>query len=165
MADYQAPHCKQMRFTLEHLAEFADVVALPAISAVDRRHGRRGARGGRDSRPACSAPDQLARRPQGVKVVDRARQVPAEFTDAYAKFRDGGWPGIASNPDFGGQGLPKTVAVACDEMWARANVAFALCPELSPGSACSRSTGTGPTSSSRRTSRSWCPANGLARCA
>ena len=70
---------------------------------------------------------------QGVRVVDDAVQVPAEFTDAYAKFCEGGWPGIAGNPDFGGQGLPKTVAVACDEMWAAANVAFALCPELSQG--------------------------------
>ena len=60
-------------------------------------------------------------------------QVPAEFTDAYGKFCEGGWPGIAGNPDFGGQGLPKAVAVACDEMWAAANVSFALCPELSQG--------------------------------
>ena len=70
---------------------------------------------------------------KGVQVVDQAVQVPAEFTAAYAQFREAGWTGIALNPDFGGQGLPKTVSIACEEMWAAANVAFALCPELSQG--------------------------------
>ena len=34
MADYQAP-LKQMRFTIQHLAEFKDVIALPDFSSVD----------------------------------------------------------------------------------------------------------------------------------
>jgi acyl-CoA dehydrogenase len=70
---------------------------------------------------------------KGVSVANDAVQVPAEFSDAYTKFCEGGWPGIAGDPEFGGQGLPKTIAVACDEMWAASNVAFALCPELSQG--------------------------------
>ena len=36
---------------------------------------------------------------QGVKVVDREVQVPAEIKAAYEKFREGGWPGIASTAD------------------------------------------------------------------
>ena len=102
-------------------------------SAVSGTAYREWARGAARFASGVLSPTNWIGDRKGVKVVDRAVQVPAEFTEAYARFRDGGWPGIAANPDFGGQGLPKTVSIACDEMWAAANVAFALCPELSQG--------------------------------
>ena len=132
MADYQAP-LAQMRFTIEHLAEFKDVSALPDFNAVDADMVTAVLEEAGKFASGVLAPTNWIGDRQGVKVVDQAVQVPAEFTDAYGKFREGGWPGIASNPEFGGQGLPKTVSLACDEMWAAANVAFALCPELSQG--------------------------------
>jgi alkylation response protein AidB-like acyl-CoA dehydrogenase len=132
MADYQAP-LKQMRFTIEHLAEFKDVVALPDFNTVDTDMVTAVLEEGGRFASGVLAPTNWIGDQHGVKVVDQAVQVPAEFTAAYAKFCEGGWPGIASNPEFGGQGLPKTVSLACDEMWAAANVAFALCPELSQG--------------------------------
>jgi alkylation response protein AidB-like acyl-CoA dehydrogenase len=132
MADYQAP-LKQMRFTIEHLAEFKDVVALPDFNTVDTDMVTAVLEEGGRFASGVLAPTNWIGDQHGVKVVDEAVQVPAEFTAAYARFCEGGWPGIASNPEFGGQGLPKTVSLACDEMWAAANVAFALCPELSQG--------------------------------
>jgi len=132
MADYQAP-LKQMRFTIQHLAEFKDVIALPDFRSVDADMADAVLEEGGRFAAGVLAPTNWIGDRQGVKVVDNAVQVPAEFTAAYAKFCEGGWPGIASNPEFGGQGLPKTVSLACDEMWAAANVAFALCPELSQG--------------------------------
>jgi len=132
MSDYQAP-VPQMRFTIEHLADFAEVVALPDFSAVDADTVGSVLEEAAKFAGNVLAPTNWIGDRQGVKVVDRAVQVPQEFTDAYQQFREAGWPGIASNPEFGGQGLPKTVALACDEMWAAANVSFALCPELSQG--------------------------------
>jgi alkylation response protein AidB-like acyl-CoA dehydrogenase len=132
MADYRAP-LQQMRFTIEHLADFEQVAALQAYSGVDADTVEAILDEAGRFAGTVLAPTNWPGDRQGVKVVDREVQVPPEFTAAYAHFREGGWPGIASNPDFGGQGLPKTVAIACDEMWAAANVAFALCPELSQG--------------------------------
>jgi alkylation response protein AidB-like acyl-CoA dehydrogenase len=132
MADYQAP-LQQMQFTIEHLADFKDVVALPAYSSVDEDTVQAVLEEAARFASGVLSPTNWIGDRKGVKVVDQAVHVPAEFTEAYARFRDGGWPGIASNPDFGGQGLPKTVSIACDEMWSAANVAFALCPELSQG--------------------------------
>ena len=132
MADYQAP-LKQMLFTIEHLAEFKDVVALPDFGSMDAEMAAAVLEEGGRFASGVLAPTNVIGDQQGCRVVDKAVQVPAEFTAAYAKFCEGGWPGIASNPEFGGQGFPKTVATACDEMWAAANVAFALCPELSQG--------------------------------
>jgi len=55
------------------------------------------------------------------------------FRDAYRAFTDGGWQGIQHPEDFGGQGLPKLVAAACNEMLNSANLSFALCPLLTDG--------------------------------
>src|SRR5512135_943453 len=130
MAEYQAP-LQQMRFTIEHLAEFKEVVALPAYAAVDAETAEAVLEEAGKFANGVLSPTNWPGDRKGVKVVDKAVQVPEEFFDAYAQFRDGGWPGIAANPEFGGQGLPKTISIACDEMWSSANVAFALCPELS----------------------------------
>jgi alkylation response protein AidB-like acyl-CoA dehydrogenase len=132
MTDYQAP-LKQMRFTIDHLADFGDVRALPDFQSVDADTVEAVLEEAAKFASGVLTPTNVIGDRQGVKVVGDGVQVPAEFTDAYGKFCEGGWPGIASNPEFGGQGLPKTVSVACDEMWAAANVAFALCPELSQG--------------------------------
>jgi len=132
MSDYHAP-VRQMTFTIEHLAEFAEVAALPDFSSVDAETVQSVLDEAAKFAGNVLAPTNWIGDQQGVRVVDRAVQVPQEIADAYAQFCEAGWPGIASNPDFGGQGLPKTVALACDEMWAAANVAFALCPELSQG--------------------------------
>jgi alkylation response protein AidB-like acyl-CoA dehydrogenase len=53
------------------------------------------------------------------------------FADAYRKFSDGGWTSLAAPPDFGGQGLPRSVAVAVFDMVTAANMSFGLCPMLS----------------------------------
>ena len=132
MSDYQAP-VRQMRFTIEHLADFPEVVALPDFAAVDADTLQSVLEEAAKFAGNVLAPINWTGDRQGVKVVDRAVQVPKEFKDAYQQFCEAGWPGIASTPEFGGQGMPKTVSLACDEMWAAANVAFALCPELSQG--------------------------------
>jgi acyl-CoA dehydrogenase len=122
-----------MRFTIEHLADLAAVAALPDFSSVDGDTVQAVLEEAAKFAGGVLAPINWLGDRQGVKVANAAVVVPQEFTSAYAQFCEAGWPGIASNPDFGGQGLPKTVALACDEMWAAANVAFALCPELSQG--------------------------------
>jgi len=132
MSDYQAP-VRQMRFTIEHLSDFQEVASLPDFSAVDADTVESVLEEAAKFAANVLVPTNWLGDRQGVRVVDRAVEVPREITEAYAQFCEAGWPGIASNPDFGGQGLPKTVALACDEMWAAANVAFALCPELSQG--------------------------------
>src|SRR5215469_1273169 len=55
------------------------------------------------------------------------------FPDAYRRFCDDGWASLGAPVDYGGQGLPGVLAVAVSEMWAGANMAFAMCPELAVG--------------------------------
>jgi alkylation response protein AidB-like acyl-CoA dehydrogenase len=58
---------------------------------------------------------------------------PAGFRQAYARYREGGWPGLDAPIDFGGQGLPQAVGVPLKEMTDAANLAWANFPLLSHG--------------------------------
>jgi len=132
MAEYQAP-LAQMRFTLEHLADLREVTALPAFEAatpdlVDAVLEEAAKFASEVLSPLNALGDRV-----GVSVENDAVVVPESFSKAYAQFSDAGWTAVAGNSEFGGQGLPKTVAAACEEMWSGANMAFALCPELSQG--------------------------------
>ncbi len=55
------------------------------------------------------------------------------FKEAFRQFAEGGWQGLQHPSEFGGQGLPKTIAAACIEMLNSANMSFALCPLLTAG--------------------------------
>ncbi|MGE6697935.1 acyl-CoA dehydrogenase [Hyphomonas sp. NPDC076900] len=58
---------------------------------------------------------------------------PPGFGDAYKAFVEGGWMGLAAPEEWGGQGLPKALALGVMEMFHGANMAFGLCPMLSFG--------------------------------
>jgi len=55
------------------------------------------------------------------------------FAEAYQRFRDDGWTSLNAPVDDGGMGLPTLIAAATGEMWAGANLAFAMCPEVGIG--------------------------------
>lgn len=132
MADYRAP-LADIRFTLkaivgtDALADANIVAGLddPTMNAVLEEAAKLADgvwaplnRGG-DKNPA--------RLENGV-----VRTSPG-FADAYRAFADGGWAGIAADPDHGGQGLAHTLAVAVEEMWQGSNMALGLCPLLTHG--------------------------------
>ena len=55
------------------------------------------------------------------------------FAEAYHRFRSDGWSSLSAPVEDGGMGLPTLVAAATGEMWAGANLAFAMCPEVAIG--------------------------------
>ena len=62
-------------------------------------------------------------------------RTPSGFKQAYDQFREGGWCALASDPKWGGQGLPETVNKLVEEMISAANVSFGLYPGLTHGGA------------------------------
>jgi alkylation response protein AidB-like acyl-CoA dehydrogenase len=58
---------------------------------------------------------------------------PPGWSQAYRQFADGGWSALPCPPEYGGQGLPSTVAMAACEIWNAANMAFGMCPLLTNG--------------------------------
>ena len=55
------------------------------------------------------------------------------FKEAFRQFVEAGWQGLQHPQEYGGQGLPKLVATACNEMLQAASLSFALCPLLTDG--------------------------------
>jgi alkylation response protein AidB-like acyl-CoA dehydrogenase len=60
-------------------------------------------------------------------------RTPTGFKEAYAKYAEGGWTGLACDPEFGGQGLTSPVNFAVEEMICSANLSFGLFPGLTHG--------------------------------
>jgi hypothetical protein len=70
---------------------------------------------------------------QGCTFKDGEVTTPEGFKEAYATFVEGGWPSLACDPEFGGQGLPHVVNSCVMEMVSSANMAFGMYPGLSHG--------------------------------
>ncbi|MEX2249663.1 MAG: acyl-CoA dehydrogenase family protein [Parvibaculum sp.] len=70
---------------------------------------------------------------EGAKLEKSGATVPSGFAAAYRQWVAGGWGSLAATPDYGGQGLPVSLAVAMQEMWNAACMSFGLCPILSQG--------------------------------
>jgi alkylation response protein AidB-like acyl-CoA dehydrogenase len=69
----------------------------------------------------------------GARFENGVVVTPPGFIAAYKAFAEGGWNGLSADPEHGGQGLPRAVALAVFEMFHAANMAFGLCPTLTEG--------------------------------
>jgi alkylation response protein AidB-like acyl-CoA dehydrogenase len=70
---------------------------------------------------------------QGARYANGRVTTPAGFPGAYRAFAGAGWNSLDADPAYGGQGLPKALALAVFETIHSANMAFGLCPLLSHG--------------------------------
>lgn len=70
---------------------------------------------------------------EGCKWVDGQVTTPQGYPAAYKAFVDGGWPALACDPKYGGQGLPALVNAALNEMIAAANHGWTMYPGLLHG--------------------------------
>jgi alkylation response protein AidB-like acyl-CoA dehydrogenase len=64
---------------------------------------------------------------------DGSVTTPKGFKDAYKQMVEGGWPSLGCDPAYGGQGLPRVVNLAFNEMVSSSNMAFGMYPGLSHG--------------------------------
>ena len=70
---------------------------------------------------------------QGCTLTEKGVTTPAGFKEAYQQFVDGGWPSLASDTEFGGQGLPASLGFVLSEMMGTANWSWNMYPGLSHG--------------------------------
>jgi alkylation response protein AidB-like acyl-CoA dehydrogenase len=64
---------------------------------------------------------------------DNTVTTPPGFKAAFSQFVEAGWPALSAVTDYGGQGLPAVVALACEEMSSSANMAFSMYAGLTHG--------------------------------
>lgn len=70
---------------------------------------------------------------EGCRLENGKVFTPKGFTEAYKAFAQGGWVGLSGDAEYGGQGMPKVLAVLFEEMVMASNSSFALYPILSAG--------------------------------
>ena len=133
MTEYRAP-TRDMAFTLQHVAGFAEMAkacghedaSADVVSAILEEAARFSS--------SVIAPTNASGDRTGVRLgQDGVVTTPDGFRDAYRQYAESGWASLQFDPEFGGQGLPFSLAIPVQEMWHAANMAWGLCPLLSQG--------------------------------
>ncbi len=70
---------------------------------------------------------------QGVQLENGLVTTPEHYKSCYQQLCDGGWTGLAGDVEFGGMGMPKTLASLYEEMMCSADIAFSLYSGLTAG--------------------------------
>jgi len=68
-----------------------------------------------------------------AKLENGVVRTPPGYKEAYKKFTEDGWVSLSCDPEYGGQGMPKTISIFFDEMLSSASLSFKLYSELSIG--------------------------------
>jgi len=132
MSSYVAP-LKDMMFVLTELAALDKVAALPGYEEATTDVVEAILDESAKFTGGVLAPLNYSGDQEGAKWADKAVTMPKGFKEAYAQFVDNGWNALGGNPEHGGQGLPKVVSAAVQEMWKSSNMSFSLCPLLTLG--------------------------------
>ena len=132
MSAYAAP-LKDMRFVLNELAGLGSVAKLPGYGeatpdTVDAILEEAAKFASEVLDPLNYSGDE-----EGSRWRDGQVATPKGFKDAYRKYTEGGWAALPFDAEWGGQGLPKLVGTAVEEMLTSANMSFSLCPLLTQG--------------------------------
>jgi alkylation response protein AidB-like acyl-CoA dehydrogenase len=132
MQTYTAP-LRDMRFVLHELHGGDGVAALPGLEEmtpelVNTVLDEAGKFLGTVLLPLNASGDA-----EGCHYADGVVTTPRGFKEAYRSFIDGGWGALSSDPAYGGQGLPQSVAKLVEEMICASNLSFGLYPGLSHG--------------------------------
>ena len=69
----------------------------------------------------------------GVRFDNGQVITPPGLKEVYLAYSENGWGALTADPDYGGQGLPKTLGIMIEEMICGANVSFGLYPGLTVG--------------------------------
>ena len=70
---------------------------------------------------------------EGARLENGIVRLPAGYAEAYQAYVKQGWNAVAGPEEFGGQGLPFSLAVCVMENLGAANMAFSLLPMLTVG--------------------------------
>ena len=70
---------------------------------------------------------------EGCTWSEEGVTTPAGFKEAYQQFVENGWPSLAADVDYGGQGMPNLVGIVNTEMVGTANWSWGMYPGLSHG--------------------------------
>ena len=135
MAQYTPP-LRDMHFVLHELLNVVDELKLlPRHAEIDADTINAVLEEGGKFASQVTFPLNISGDEEGCTLDKASHEVstPKGFKGAYAKFVEGGWPALTSDPAYGGQGLPIVLNQCLYEMLNSANQAWTMYPGLSHG--------------------------------
>lgn len=79
------------------------------------------------------APTYRAGDEEGCTWSEEGVTTPAGYKEAYQQYVENGWPALAADPEYGGQGMPALLGIVINEMSGTANWSWSMYPGLSHG--------------------------------
>lgn len=134
MPDYKAP-LKDIEFVMNDVLDFENHYAnLPngEEASPDLVNAILG-EAAKFSEEVLAPLNQIGDQQGCTRQEDGSVTTPEGFKDAYQQYVDGGWPSLAHDPEFGGQGLPESLSSVISEMVGTANWSWGMYPGLSHG--------------------------------
>ena len=129
---FEAP-VQDIKFTLNEIAGLKDLVGTDAFADFDLELVAPILDEASKLANSVLSPINQSGDQEGALWSESGIKAPKGFKDAYKLFQEAGWMGLAAPAVYGGQGLPRGLALAVMEMFHGANMAFALCPMLTFG--------------------------------
>ena len=131
--EYQAPE-RDAQFLLFDVFKVQDIWSqIPAFADLNEDLIKAiVSEGGRISSQVI-APTNVAGDEEGCQWQDGEVTTPAAFKPAFKELTQGGWLGLAGNPEHGGQGMPKMLGCLVEEMLWAANSSLYLYGTLTVG--------------------------------
>jgi 3-(methylthio)propanoyl-CoA dehydrogenase len=129
---YRAP-VKDILFVLNELLNHRELARLPGYEDYSPELAESVLEEAAKFAETVLAPLNRPGDEEGSRWTPDGVVTPKGFKAAYAQFVEGGWPQLGSEPEYGGQGVPRVLGTGVQEMWAAANLAFKLCPMLTQG--------------------------------
>ena len=135
MVSFAAPQ-RDIEFLLFDLFDMDSVWAgMPALQDVNGELAKAVvSEGGRIASEVLAPLNQIGDE-EGCTIEDGAVSVPTGFDAGFKALAEGGWLGLAGNPEYGGQGMPKALSCVLEEMFYGSNSSLYLYGTLTVGAA------------------------------
>lgn len=123
MSQYEAP-VKDMMFVLDQLIGLDDLNKLKDCEGINNEFVESVLTSAAEIGSEVIAPTNVDGDRYGVSLKNGVVEVPPGYQEAYDKYIQGGWNGLGFKPEFGGQGLPATIAIPVNEIIMAANFSW-----------------------------------------
>ena len=131
MPTYTAP-IKDINFVLHDVLKISES-SIPGYADLDRDFTTSILEEAGKITSEVLAPLNVVGDREGCRLENGVVYTPKGFKAAFNRVRDGGWPGLATDEEYGGQGLPYLMGTAVGEMFGSANQAFTMYQGLTNG--------------------------------
>lgn len=132
MPVYNAP-LENIRFVLHDVLNARQLSSLPGYEDISEDLMDQILEEGAKICEGVLFPINMSGDEEGCTLENGVVRTPKGFKEAYDIFAEGGWCGLACDPEYGGMGMPHLLNFAMQELICSANVSFGMYPGLSQG--------------------------------